>query len=392
MKTKKSININLLFVTTINYLTSFAIYITLPFLALYFYEVSQLTPAQIGLVIGIAPLFHACLGFWGGNISDRIGNIRAIICGILILIFVYISYTLTNHFATILFLGILLGIGKALLEPSMKALFSKSSKNENFSFRLRYFSICLAGITGPFIAIYISKIDKVFLFYLTSTVLAFNLCLVLFFWKRLNSSISKIETKLHLDTKKYFTTILKDKRLLILIMAGLCLYTSFSQFESIFPLAINEFSKGGISIFPILLIINSILGITFQIPISLICTRIKPYNIAILGVLFFVVSFAIFCLSGAQIYLFVIGTIVFTFGESLALPAVDILIDKIAPSRKKATYFGLAELRQLGFFVGPYFAGLILQAYNITAMYLFGIGILSLCLFFFYVFKRYKPL
>lgn len=71
----------------------------------------------------------------------------------------------------------------------------------------------------------------------------------------------------------------------------------------------------------------------------------------------------------------------YSLGEVIALPSLDITIDKIAPVDKKNLYFGFAELRGIGFALGPVIMGMLLEKFgavilNLTNIFLLGIALL----------------
>ncbi len=47
--------------------------------------------------------------------------------------------------------------------------------------------------------------------------------------------------------------------------------------------------------------------------------------------------------------------------EAINLPAIELIIDDLAPTNQKRLYFAAAELRQLGFAVGPAIGGYLLE-------------------------------
>jgi dipeptide/tripeptide permease len=79
--------------------------------------------------------------------------------------------------------------------------------------------------------------------------------------------------------------------------------------------------------------------IVFQVLISYLVTRLKPFTTIFWGTLITVVSFSIL-IFGTMGWIVVIGIIVFSFGEMMASPKQKEYTGKIAPQNKVALYMG----------------------------------------------------
>jgi dipeptide/tripeptide permease len=85
--------------------------------------------------------------------------------------------------------------------------------------------------------------------------------------------------------------------------------------------------------------INAGAIIFFQVLISYLVTRLKPFTTIFWGTLITVVSFSIL-IFGTMGWIVVIGIIVFSFGEMMASPKQKEYTGKIAPPNKVALYMG----------------------------------------------------
>jgi MFS family permease len=72
-------------------------------------------------------------------------------------------------------------------------------------------------------------------------------------------------------------------------------------------------------------------------------------------------TFVLFALSNGNQATLVLGVIVYSAGEILTIPAIDIAIDRISTPENKTLYFGLSEFRTIGFTLGPIFASIMLK-------------------------------
>ena len=85
--------------------------------------------------------------------------------------------------------------------------------------------------------------------------------------------------------------------------------------------------------------INAGAIIFFQVIVSYLVTRLKPFTTIYWGVLITVVSFSIL-IFGTLGWVVVVGIIVFSFGEMMASPKSKEYTGKIAPPEKVALYMG----------------------------------------------------
>lgn len=67
---------------------------------------------------------------------------------------------------------------------------------------------------------------------------------------------------------------------------------------------------------------------------------------------------------------FIIGMVLFTFGEILTFTASDVLIDRMAPEAMRGSYYGAKSFSNIGQFIGPWMGGLLLGLYGGTTLFL----------------------
>ena len=173
------------------------------------------------------------------------------------------------------------------------------------------------------------------------------------------------------DKKSWFVTSMKlgDWRfgLFLLLMSGF--WTSFNQIFYTLPLYIRDFTDttglmnafSGVMSFvglsgsiealknsmavagqvnpEYIININAGAIILFQVAISYLVTRLKPFTTIFWGVMITVVSFTIL-IFGTIGWIVVAGIFVFSFGEMMASPKSKEYTGKIAPPNKVALYMG----------------------------------------------------
>ncbi|GGO79800.1 MFS transporter [Nonomuraea cavernae] len=355
-------------------LNTIAFFATLPFLTLYLSDISTLNAATIGGVVGSIALIAAFGGFLGGIVADRVGAFTLIRIGLVVYVATYLALALTSRLALVIGLIVLLGVARVLVEPSMKKLLSlASSGSDGIAFRLRYVTLCLGAVVGPLIGAALYAFDAWLIFVLPVVVY-----LVYLGFLTVNRARLSVLDRGGEREGRDWGHALADRSLLLLIAAGFVIFFVFSQFESIFPLFVKDVrGADAVTYFSVLLAANAALGIVMQFPIAWLARRLPQRTLALIGSAAFAASLLLF--SGLPLHwgFAAAGVLLWTVGEAALIPLPDIVIHEITPDSRKGTYFGLAELRYLGFFLGPLAGGALLgigPSLYFAAMAVFAFG------------------
>lgn len=337
-----------------------ALFMAISVLALFLSE-RGLSLSEVGVVIGAIALVASVLGFFGGRLSKSISEPMAVAAGTSLSGVAHLAMSRGRTFPVFLLLALTIGFARSISEPAMKSLMGNNPApgHPDLVFRLRYLSICAGAIVGPLGALLFGS--KELAISATGVILIVYGLTMIFVARRWIPPVPRTDS---LGERGPAAALrdpaLVDPRLLILIAAGGAVFVVFSLFESIVPLALASSFTDASSRFPVLLIVNAALGAALQIPATFLSKFLSTRTLAVAGCIFFAFAFALFSVAEARFQLWVLAVLVFTTGEALALPAGEILIDRVAPAGHKASYFGLAEMRQLGFFIGPAAGGFVL--------------------------------
>ncbi|MBZ2409668.1 MFS transporter [Streptomyces sp. L06] len=144
--------------------------------------------------------------------------------------------------------------------------------------------------------------------------------------------------------------------------AGVAIFFVFSQLESMIPLYMSsEWGEEAVRYFAVLFIANAVLALVMQVPIAWLSGKIARPTLILIGCSAFALSFLCFYLAADQgLAMLYLGIFLWTVGEGVLLPLPDIAVHEIAVDDRKGTYFGIAEIRYIGFFAGPFVGGLLL--------------------------------
>ncbi|RMI40459.1 MFS transporter [Streptomyces triticirhizae] len=352
-------------------LNGLAFFATLPFLALYLSDISTLSEAGIGLVVGSVALISAVGGAVGGLLTDRLGGTRLIQAGLLVNVLAYTSLALARELTLIVALVCLLGVGRLLTEPAMKKALSLAATGSGEAvFRIRYVTLCVAATVGPLGGAALYAVANWMIFLTPAVIFTGYLALV----TARASLLRGLDRRPGDDPAAAggsWRLAVRDRLLLRVVAAGLVLFLVFSQFESILPLYIKSVrGESALTYFSLLLVLNAALAVAMQWPATRLARRLSQPRLALLGALAFVAAALLF--RGLEVHplLLFAGVVFWTMGEAVLFPMPDTVIHTITPDARKGAYFGLAELRYLGFFLGPVAGGALL---GVSASLYFGL-------------------
>lgn len=126
----------------------------------------------------------------------------------------------------------------------------------------------------------------------------------------------------------------------------------YAQSMSGVPLSVEKISEDG-RLYSVLLVVNSLFIIFFELPISTLTARLK-WNYA-LGLGIFVAGLGLFvCGASSSWTVCIAGFVLFSLGEAIFIPQASASIANIATPSENPRYQGyLAAAQSFGFAVGP---------------------------------------
>jgi MFS family permease len=357
---------------------------TLPFLAIYLSRNLDLHPVLIGLTIGISPLSGVVGGFLGGHLSDRFGRKPVMIGSLLSMSLVYFGFMIAETPGWFIILNALNGLSGSFFEPTGQALIAdlteKSKRMRAFS--LRYTAINIGASVGPLLGAYLAVVSAKSAFMVTGIMYFIYVLILALMMKKYNLGNQVVEGASKVTIASSLKIIGKDKALRYLILGTIIINFGYSQMESNVPQYLESTIANGVFVYSVMLSINAIMVVLLQMPISHFAERFKTMQVMMAG--------AVFLSAGMLTFGFVTGwytgilAIVFiTIGEILIFPSSSYLVDKLATDELRGTYFGAAQFRKIGHFLGPIAGGYLLKEAGGTVLFSFiALAVLGSILFF----------
>ncbi|MCM3004313.1 MDR family MFS transporter [Priestia koreensis] len=341
----------------------------IPFLAIYLTKVMHVTPSMTGMIIAVSSLVGIFASFYGGYMSDRFGRKTILLLSVFMWTAVFIGFGFSQQVWAFFIMNALNGLCRALFEPTSRAILSDITTKENklFIFNLRYAAINVGVVFGPLIGALLGASESTSLFFIAAAVYAvYGVTLAITFMRH---PISKegTEQTTRISMSEAFTVTRRDK-LFLLTLAGVTLcsfgYSHFSatlsQFYSLSP----DFGDGA-KIFSIMLSLNAVVVLIIQYPVVRFAKNYSPFLSLMGGNI--LVSLSLFGFSFAHhLSMIIVLVVFFTIGEVLLFTMMDVLIDEIAKTELKGTYFGAMGFTQFGNVMGPWAGGFLLDYFGVT--------------------------
>ncbi|MEO2078372.1 MAG: MFS transporter [Bacillus sp. (in: firmicutes)] len=344
-------------------------FMTLPFLSIYLSRHMDLSPLIIGITVGMSPLMATVGGFIGGHLSDRFGRKPVMLFALFTVALVYFGFTLATGQGWFILLNALNGLSNSFFEPTAQALMADVTDKEKRMkvYSLRYTAMNIGASVGPLIGAYLASTSAKLSFGITGTIyLVYAIVLVFFLQKLVIPKV--IHNKKDVSFGAAFRIVKTDKALRYLIIGIILVNMGYVQVDSNLPQILEGTVENGVVIFSILLTINAVMVVFLQMPISHVAEKFRLMQVMVIGAIF--IASGLFCFSFVNGWVTAIVAIVLlTIGEILIFPSNSMMIDQLAPEHLRGTYFGAAQFRKIGNFLGPIVGGYLLSHFHGQIMF-----------------------
>ncbi|WP_421385111.1 MDR family MFS transporter [Bacillus salacetis] len=360
-----------------------AMFMTMPFLAIYLSRTMDMHPLFIGLTVGISPLVATIGGFIGGHLSDRYGRKPVLMMSLFSISLVFFGFSVASHPLWFIFLNALNGLSNSFFEPTSQALMADltEKKQRMKAYSLRYTAINIGAAVGPLAGAYLANVSAESTFIITGSIYFFYAVALTVLMKKF-----KLEGGAAGKAKVTFLDALsivkRDSALRYLVLGIILINIGYSQLQSTLPMHLEESLENGVYIFSILLSINAVMVVFLQMPVSALAEKFRPMQTMVFGALIMMLGLMGFGFSNGWV-LSIVSVALLTLGEILIFPANSVLIDRLAPENLRGIYFGAGQFRKVGNFAGPVLGGFLFSEVGGSVMlWVVSLIALSSILFF----------
>lgn len=357
-------------------------FMLLPFLAIYLARNAHLTPAVIGLIIGIGPVIYGITGFAAGVWVDRFGVKKVMttslfLGGMTIYLF-FSSRSLVWYFL----MNALTGLTRSFFDVGSKSygIAGFSIELRRICFSLRFMVINSAAAIGPVIGAYFAS---------TNSLVSFKLIGVLYFILGILAVFILNDTHNTSNTlnkpatfRELGTILLTDNKLKLLLLISFIFWCIYAQLDSTLPQYLHAKLANGVRIYSLLLIINAVGCATTQLIVTQLTKDLDERWVSGVALILLAAAYgmiAFFLYPSALI----LASILIVIAETSIMPLNDLLLARIAPVDRIGTYYGIVSVAMLGLGVGPMLGGIIYEYLNSKVIFLIC-SFLSLATIFLY--------
>ena len=344
----------------------FSYFMAWPFIAVIMTKNYHLSPITIGLAMTCSALISVVLGMVGGQVSDRLGR-RVILllgCGCSA-----VGYSLLAEAAGVgLFMTglLIIGVSFAWVDAPLRALMSDllvDRRRRALALQLRYYLVNVAAVGGPLVGIAFGLNSQKGTFLITGLSYIPFFIYVLFFIPKGNLLHARAEQPMeNLKLPQIIGIIAKDQIYLAALACSILCSIVFIHYEAILPQYLLSLDgHAAIRLITLILVVNATTVLVFQTFLMRFMTNFSlPKRIMIGGLMFALSQMAFFTVRSLDISLWLLATTLFSIGEAILMPNLNILLDQLAPPAHRGAYLGASMLSTLGIAIGPLIGGVLL--------------------------------
>jgi predicted MFS family arabinose efflux permease len=343
----------------------------LPFLVLYLTRTIGLSAERAGFVLvcyGAGAVLTAPLA---GKLCDR-WNARHVMAVALFLSGgAILLYPLVSGFVTILIITMLWAIASEAFRPASLTILSEAVAPDQHkaAFALSRLAINLGmsvgAAVGGFLAVY--SFTSLFIVDGATSLLAGLLLVSTPMRSGHRNNEPPHEPASPAPAGKLGA--LRDFRLVYLLATLLPTMMVFMQIQGAMPLFVVRDLQTSESVFGLLLTINTVLIILFEVPLNLAMAR-WPHHLAMaLGAVLCGVGFGALAFS-RSVWSVALTTVVWTFGEMILFPSSLAQVADIAPAAQRGVYMGYYVMTfSLAFMVGPWLGLAVMEKFGANTLW-----------------------
>ena len=156
--------------------------------------------------------------------------------------------------------------------------------------------------------------------------------------------------------------IARDKIYIAALLCSILCSVVFIHYEAVLPqYLILLDSNAAVKLITLILVTNACTVLVFQSFIMRFLAQISlPRRILLGGLIFAFSQLCLFATRSTDVWAWLTVTAIFSMGEAILMPNLNILLDQLAPAEHRGAYLGASTLTTLGVAVGPLIGGVML--------------------------------
>lgn len=307
----------------------------MPFLVIYLTKAGY-TPAQAGLAISAYGIGHLIASMVGGYLADHIGRRHTIALSMFASAAAMVALSQARGLPVVMLLAFCAGLAGELYRPAAGALIGDLIQAEQrvFAFGMYRWAINLGFAAGPATAGFLADRSFLFIFLGDAVTSAVYGVIALFALPHGVRGSSKEESPV-----EGYRVAMRDSKFVRFLVATLCIALVEMQCHSTLPLYVTSLGYSS-STYGLLLSINGVLIIVFELLITMWTQRRAPRPVIALGYVLAAIGFALTGLA-TNIPMLAATVVIWTLGEMIYAPSTGAYVSNLAPERYRGRYQGL---------------------------------------------------
>lgn len=344
----------------------FSYFMAWPFIAVIMTQNYHMSPIAIGVAMTSSALISVMLGMYGGQISDRLGRRIILLLGCGFSAVGYITLAQATGMGLFITGLMIIGVCFAWVDPPVRALMSDllvDRRRRALALQMRYYLINVAAVFGPLVGIVFGLTSQKGTFLITGlTYLPFFIYVLLFIPAgKLMGEEQGGDTptvKLH----QVMGIIARDRIYIAALLCSILCSVVFIHYEAVLPQYLMLLdSNAAVKLITLILVTNACTVLVFQSFIMRFLAQISlPKRILLGGLIFALSQLCMFATRSTDVWAWLAVTAVFSMGEAILMPNLNILLDQLAPAEHRGAYLGASTLTTLGVAAGPLIGGVML--------------------------------
>ncbi len=313
-------------------------FMIVPILALYMAISLRTSPSQIGVVLSVLVVTQQALQVFIGLLSDRWGSYRLLTLGLASVCAGYVGFAVHPAFALQLPCAALLGTGTGAVSTVGKArLLELGGDSRMVTLTLRSAAINVGAGIGPLVgSLLLGRFEAALLVATAINVL---------FWLGLvrGTPLQVRRTEKPVPILSMLRVLLSRRALLGLTAASTGFWYLYAQFSFTLPLFSRD-RFGWPNAVGFMFAINATIAVVLQYSIVIwLSSRLERWSILALGAAVMSAAFVVLGGIGAAWALLLFAA-VFSLGELLVVPLLDVVASELSPPGVLAGSLGLVSL------------------------------------------------
>lgn len=338
-----------------SFFSSLSGFLVTPFIAVYLVEQGHLSFQAAGFYIGFIYWCLTAGSIIGGPLADRFGTKAVMIAGLILRVPGYLLFLWSDNPVLLPIACFVTGLGGALYFPTSKAALILLTPKDLRLRALAVRNMCAnVGVAlGPLLGAVLLHFSPALLFITASAIFGI-LALV-------NLGLSVPHAPPHPSEVglRGLVGVLRIKGVIAICLISVLFGFVYIHFESTVPLFLGNIDQTTFLSF--VFVINAIVVVTTQFVATRLVEKLSIRLGSVVGFAFYGAGFACFALPADAIWVWVIGVVLFSFGEVMVGLLIDYEIALIVPERS-ANVFGISNFTNaLGGLIGGWAGAAILS-------------------------------